>query len=116
MVDTDKMQYGFMLGRGTVDVVFVLRKLSEKFRAKNKLLFVFADLYLYLLAFDQLPREDNCFALRRNGVQEYMIHGFMSLYKGCQTTASVDGELSSSFSLKVGVHQVSALSPLLLSW
>ena len=44
MVDTDKMQYGFMLGRETVDVLFVLRKLSEKFRAKNKLFFVFADL------------------------------------------------------------------------
>ena len=97
----------------TVNVVFVLRNLSEKFRAKNKLFFVFADLEK---AFDQLPREDNCFALRRKDVQEYLVHGFMSLYKSYHTAASVDGELSSSFSLKVGVHQVSALSPLLLSW
>ena len=37
----------------------------------------------------------------------------MSLYKGCKTAVSVDGELSSSFSVKVGVHQGSALSPLL---
>ena len=37
----------------------------------------------------------------------------MSLYKGCKTAASLDGELSSSFSVKVGVHQGSALSPLL---
>ena len=37
----------------------------------------------------------------------------MSFYKGCKTAASVDGELSSSFSVKVGVHQGSALSPLL---
>ena len=37
----------------------------------------------------------------------------MYLYKGCKTAASVDGELSSSFSVKVGVHQGSALSPLL---
>ena len=41
--------------------------------------------------------------------------GAMSLYKGCKTAVSVDGELSSSFSVKVGVHQGSALSPL-LSW
>ena len=34
-----------MSGRGTVDAVFVLRRLTEKFRAKNKkLFFVFFDL------------------------------------------------------------------------
>ena len=37
----------------------------------------------------------------------------MSLYKGCKTAVLVDEELSSSFSVKVGVHQGSALSPLL---
>ena len=37
----------------------------------------------------------------------------MSLYKGCKTAVSVDGELSSSFSVKIGIHQGSALSPLL---
>ena len=38
--DIDKVQYGFMPGRGTVDAVFVLKRLSEKFRAKNKKLFI----------------------------------------------------------------------------
>ena len=37
----------------------------------------------------------------------------MSLYKGYKIAASVDGELSNSFSVKVGAHQASALSPLL---
>ena len=42
VVTIDKMQYGFMPGRGTVDAVFVLRRLREKFRAKNKkLLLIF---------------------------------------------------------------------------
>ena len=36
MVDIEKMQYGFISGRGNLDAVFVLRKLTEKFRAKNK--------------------------------------------------------------------------------
>ena len=37
----------------------------------------------------------------------------MSLYKGCKTTVSVNGEILSSFSVKIGLHQESALSPLL---
>ena len=111
VVDIDKMQYGFMPRRGTVDAVFVLRRLTEKFRAKNKkLLFVFVDLEK---AFDRVPREVIRFALRRKGVPEYLVNGVMSLYEGCKTAVLVDGELSSSFSVKVGVHQGSALSPLL---
>ena len=67
MVDIDKMQYGFMLGRGTVDAVFVLRRLSEKFRAKNKkLFFIFVN---QEKAFDWVPREVICFALRQRGSQ-----------------------------------------------
>ena len=99
--------YGFMPGRGTVDAVFVLRRLTEKFRAKNKLFFVFVDLEK---AFDRVPREAIQFALRLKGVLEYLVNGVMSLYKGCKTAASVDRELSSSFSVKVGVHQESVLS------
>ena len=106
----DKMQYGFMPGRGTVDTVFVLMRLSEKFRAKDKLFFIFVDLEK---AFDWVPREVIHFVLRWKGVQEYLVRGVMSLYKGCKTAASVDGELSNSFPVKVGVHQGSSLSPLL---
>ena len=109
VVDIDKMQYGFMPGRGTVDAVFVLRRLSEKFRAKNKkLFFVFVDLGK---AFDWVPREVICFALRWKGIPEYLVIGVMSLYKGCKTAVSIDREISSSFSVKVGAHQGSALSP-----
>ena len=47
-----------MPGRGTVDAVFVLRRLIEKFRAKNKkLLFVFVDLEK---AFDRVLKEAIC--------------------------------------------------------
>ena len=89
VVDIDKMQYGFMPGKGTVDAVFVLRRLSEKFRARNKkLFFIFVDLEK---AFDWVSREINRFALRRKGVPEYLVNGVMPLYKGCKTAASADG-------------------------
>ena len=51
--------------------------------------------------------------MRRKTIPEYLVNGVMSFYKGCKTAASVDGELSSSFSVNVGVHQGSALSPFL---
>ena len=64
-------------------------------------------------AFDRVPREVIRFALRRKVVPKCLVDGVISLYKGCKTAVSVDGKLSSSFSVKVGVHQGSALSPVL---
>ena len=108
VIDIDKMQYGFMPKRGTVDAVFVLRRINEKFRAKDKkLFFIFIDLEK---AFDQVSWEVIRFAMRWKGVPEYFVNGAMSLYKGVSVD---DGKLSSSFSVKVGVHQWSALSPVL---
>ena len=56
VVDIDKMQYGFMPGKGTVDAGFVLRRLSQKFRAKNKFFFfIFVDMEK---ASDWVPKEE----------------------------------------------------------
>ena len=102
------MQYVFMPGKGTADAVFVLRRFIENFRAKNKkFFFIFVDLEK---PFDRVPSEVICFASTRKVVPEYLVNGVVSLYK---TAVSVDGELSSPFSVKVGVHQGFALSPLL---
>ena len=51
--------------------------------------------------------------MRQKGVPEYLKDGVMSLYKGCKTAVSFDKELSSLFSVKVGVHDGSSLSSLL---
>ena len=83
------MQFGFLPGRGTVDAVFVLRRPSEKFKDKNKILFfIFVDLEK---AFARVTKEVIRFVLRRKGVPEYLVNGFMSLYKGCKIAVSVDG-------------------------
>ena len=105
VVDIDKMQYGFMQGKGAVDAVFLLTRLSGKFRAKNRKLFlIFVDLEN---AFDRVPMEVIRFALRCKGVPEYFI-------KVVKLLPQLMGELSSSFSVKLGVNQGSALSPLLV--
>ena len=44
-VNVDDMQFGFMSGKGTVDVIFVVRQLQEKFMEKRKdLFYAFVDL------------------------------------------------------------------------
>lgn len=54
LVDIDKIKYRFMLGKDTVDSVFILGRHAEKFRSKNKkLFFVFLDLKKAI----KVPRE-----------------------------------------------------------
>ena len=77
-----------MRGRGTVDAVFVLRRLTEEFGVK-KVVFIFVDLEK---AFDRLLREIIRFFFRWKGVPEYLVNGVISLYKGCKTAVSVNGE------------------------
>ena len=50
----DSMQFGFMKGKGTTDAIFIVRKLQEKYLAKNRdLRMAFIDLEK---AFDRVPR------------------------------------------------------------
>ena len=70
--------------------MFVLRRFSEKFRAKTKkLLFIFVD---QEKAFDRVPRDVTRFDLRQKGVPEYLVDSVMSLQK--------DSNLSSQGTIK----------------
>ena len=44
IVNVDEMQFGFMSERGTIDAVFILRRLQEEYYAKGKKLYVFCGL------------------------------------------------------------------------
>ena len=41
IVFVDEMQFGFMPERGTIDAVFILRRMPEECHAKGKKLYVF---------------------------------------------------------------------------
>ena len=54
MVKVDEMQFGFMPGKGTIDAVFILKGLQEKYLDKEKKLYMcFIDPEK---AFDRVPR------------------------------------------------------------
>ena len=51
-------------------------------------------------------------ALRKAGVDEWLVKAVMVMYEGAQTVVRTTGD-SKAFNVKVGLHQGSVLSPLL---
>ena len=42
-MSVDEIQFGFMSGRGTIDAVFILRRMQEKYHAKGgKVVYMFS--------------------------------------------------------------------------
>ena len=65
------MQFEFMTGKGTTDAIFIMRQVQEKHQAKKKkVYYAFVDLDK---AFDRVPREVVKWALRKLGVDEWLI-------------------------------------------
>ena len=67
LVQVDNMQFGFMPGRGTTNTHFILRRIQEEYREKDKKLYMcFVDLEK---PFDRVPRRVMQWALRRKNYQ-----------------------------------------------
>ena len=112
-VDIASMQFGFMSVRGTTDGIFILRQLQEKHLGKHKpLYFAFVELEK---AFDHVPRKVLWWAMRRVGVEEWVIRAVKAMYENANSCLRVNGQFSDELNIKVGVHQGAALSSLLFT-
>jgi hypothetical protein len=110
-INIDEMQFGFTPGKGTTDAIFVVRQVQEKYLGKKKnLYYAFVDLEK---AFDRVPREVTRWALRKSGVDEWLVSAVMAMYDEAWTVVRTKDGDSGSFEVKVGLHQGSVLSPLL---
>ena len=111
VVSIDDSQFGFVPGRGTTDAIFVVRQLQEKYLAANKRLYMaFVDLEK---AFDRVPRKVIWWALRKLGVDEWIVRLVQGMYSNARSRVRVGEGYSEEFEVKIGVHQGSVLSPLL---
>ena len=100
-----------MKGKGTTDAIFMARQMQKNFRVKGKkLYFGFVD---FEKAFDRVPREVISWAMHKLGVEEWLVSAVMSTYTSAKTAVRTIYGNSKGFEVKVGMHQGSALSPLL---
>ena len=87
LVSIDDSQFGFVPGRGTTDAIFVVRQLQEKYLAGNKRLYMaFVDLEK---AFDRVPRKVIWWALRKLGVEEWIVRLVQGMYANARSRVRV---------------------------
>ena len=110
LINLNEMHFEFMPGKGTWDAIFIVRKMQEEYQKKDKKL-CFVNMKK---AFDRVPRKVMEWAMRKKGLSEVMVRVVLSLYDGARTRVRVGSAYSEEFEVKVGVHQGSVLSPLLL--
>ena len=87
MVSIVDSQFGFVPGRGTTDAIFVVRQLQEKYLAANKRLYMaFVDLEK---TFDRVPRKIIWWALRKLGVDEWIVRLVQGMYSNARSRVRV---------------------------
>ena len=69
---------------------------------------------MWTLTFDRVPRDAIWWALRELGVEEHVVSVIQTMYSKASTGVKLGAGEGKEFEVKVGVHQGSVLSPLLL--
>jgi Reverse transcriptase (RNA-dependent DNA polymerase) len=109
LTTVSKNQFDFMSGRSTMEVIFLIRQLMERHREqKNDLHMIFIDLEK---AYDKISRNIMWWALKRKLIPTKYVTLIKDMYTNVVTCVrACDGE-SDTFSIKIGLHQWSVLSP-----
>jgi Reverse transcriptase (RNA-dependent DNA polymerase) len=103
-----KNQFSFMPGRSTMEVIFLIRQLMERHREQKVLHMIFIDLEK---TYDKIPRNIMWWTLEKKLVPTKYVTLIKDMYKNVVTyVRACDGE-SDTFSIKIRLHQESALSP-----
>ena len=103
-------QAGFRTGRSTVEQIFNLWMLSEKFRTNQKPLFhSFID---FKKAFDRVSwQEGMCDIMRLFNMSKGIVNAIEALYESSKSEVLLEDEISDWFCTHVGVRQGCLLSP-----
>ena len=106
-------QGGFRKGRGCVDQIFSVKMTVEKYLAKDRKLYAaFMDLEK---AYDRVDWNALWDVLKIYGVGGQLLNGIKAFYKEASACVRVNGEMSESFDIRVGVRQGCVMSPWLFN-
>jgi hypothetical protein len=103
-------QAGFRPGRGTIEQIFSLRLIAEKYLAlqEKELYLIFID---FKKAFDRVWHKGLWRVLHHYGIHPKMINLIENLYKRTQSAIKVGNEVTEWFQQVIGVRQGCILSP-----
>ena len=106
-------QCGFRRGRSTIDMIFVAPKLQEKCCEQHQDIFLaFVDL---TKAFDAVNRELRWSILGKFGCPPTFIAILQQFHTGMYAQVVMDGFMSSSFPVEVGVKQGCVIAPIIFN-
>jgi hypothetical protein len=106
-------QFGFMPGRSTMEVIFLIRQVMERYMEQKKdLHMVFIDLEK---AYDKIPRNLIWWALDKHKVPTKYVTLIKDMYDKVVTSVQTSDGDTNVFPINIGLHQGSALSPYLFA-
>ena len=95
-------QFGFMPGRSTIDAIFLIRQVMERFREQKKDLYmVFIDLEK---PYDKIPRNVMWWALDKHKVPTKYVTFIKDMYNNAVTTVRINDGNINYFPIKIGLH------------
>ena len=101
-------QFGFIPGRYTMEAIFVIRQVMERYREKKKdLHMVFIDLEK---AYDKIPRNVMWWALDKHKVLTKYVVLIKDMYNNVVTSVRTSDADMDDFPIRIGLHQGSALA------
>jgi hypothetical protein len=112
---TTMNQFGFMHGRSTMEAIFLMRQVMERYKEQKKDLHrVFIDLE-NAYDNDKVPRNLMWWALDKHKVPTKYVTLIKDMYdKAVTSVQTTDGD-TNVFPINIGLHQGSALSPYLFA-
>ena len=106
-------QAGFSPGKSTIDQIFILRQLSEKYREFGRESWhIFVD---FAQAYDSVHRESLWNILRSFHIPEQLIRVIKACYGNTRGRIRVGGDLTEAFTIRTGLKQGCPLSCLLFN-